>query len=195
MVEHEFKQKVKNSFKNAKEHMEKIEKDLFSQKKDILAIKTKLEEIIRENKDLKEKLNIFLSSTGNNGVKQINKQINKQTTKQLSTINVEEIQEKIEYNFKKLTKQELKTFLSIYQLEEEKKEVSYVDVATSLGITESCTRIYVANLIKKGAPIKKIKINNKKVLLSIRKDFKNLNLKQKLVEIYYKLDPDQTKLA
>ena len=190
-----FEENVKKSFQKAKEHIENLEKQLLTQNKEFLELNRKLELILNENKELKDKITIFTNSTGNNGVKQINKQINKQTIKQLSTLNVDEIKEKIEYNFKKLTKQELKAFLSIYQLEEDNKEVSYIDVANSLGITESCIRIYIANLIKKGAPIIKTKINNKKVSLSIKSDFKDLNLKKKLVDIYYQINPDQTKLV
>ena len=189
-----FEENIKKSFQKAKEHITELEKRILEQNNEFLSLNKKLELILTENKELKDKINDLIISSGNNGVKQINKQINKQAIKQISTLNITEINEKIEENFKKLTKQELKAFLSIYQLEEEKKEVSYIDVANVLGITESCIRIYIANLIKKGAPIIKTKINNKKVLLSIKPDFRSLNLKQKIANIYYHLDPDQKKL-
>ena len=139
-----FEENIKKSFQKAKEHITELEKQILEQKNEFLSLNKKLELILNESKDLKDKITDFISSTGNNGVKQINKQ----AIKQLSTLDITDINEKIEQSFKKLTKQELKAFLSIYQLEEEKKEVSYIDVANVLGITESCIRIYIANLIK-----------------------------------------------
>ena len=48
--------------------------------------------------------------------------------------------------------------------------------------------------MKKNAPLVKQKLNNKRNLLSIRKDFKALNLKQRLINVYYESDPHQTTL-
>jgi len=186
---------LKNSFQKIKEHINKLENDILSQNKEIKALNEKIEEILVINKDLKDKLNDFIISNGNNGVKQINKQINKQTIKQLSTsLSTDFIKNLIEQQFKTLTKQELKTFLTIYQLEEEKGKVSYLDLAISMGLTTSCIRVYVANLLNKGLPVQKIKIKNKEASLSIKEDFRSLNIKDKLVNLYYESDPQQTKL-
>ena len=186
---------LKNSFQKIKEHINKLENDILSQNKEIKALNEKIEEILVINKDLKDKLNDLIISNGNNGVKQINKQINKQTIKQLSTsLSTDFIKNLIEQQFKTLTKQELKTFLTIYQLEEEKGKVSYLDLAISMGLTTSCIRVYVANLLNKGLPVQKIKIKNKEASLSIKEDFRSLNIKDKLVNLYYESDPQQTKL-
>jgi len=186
---------LRNSFTKAKEHINKLENDILSQNKEILELNRKLELILTDNKDLKEKLNDLIISIGNNGVKQINKQINKQMIKQLSTpLNTNLIKNLIEEQFKTITKQELKTFLTIYQIEEEKGQVSYEDLSISMGITTSCIRVYVANLLKRGLPINKIKVKNKNVILSIKEDFRALNIKQKLISLYYESDPNQTKL-
>ena len=186
---------LRNSFTKAKEHINKLENDILSQNKEILELNRKLELILTDNKDLKEKLNDLIISIGNNGVKQINKQINKQMIKQLSTpLNTNLIKNLIEEQFKTITKQELKTFLTIYQIEEDKGRVSYEDLSISMGITTSCIRVYVANLLKRGLPINKIKVKNKNVILSIKEDFRALNIKQKLISLYYESDPNQTKL-
>jgi len=186
---------LRNSFTKAKEHINKLENDILSQNKEILELNRKLELILTDNKDLKEKLNDLIISIGNNGVKQINKQINKQMIKQLSTpLNTNLIKNLIEEQFKTITKQELKTFLTIYQIEEEKGQVSYEDLSISMGITTSCIRVYVANLLKRGLPINKIKVKNKNVILLIKEDFRALNIKQKLISLYYESDPNQTKL-
>ena len=73
---------LRNSFTKAKEHINKLENDILSQNKEILELNRKLELILTDNKDLKEKLNDLIISIGNNGVKQINKQINKQIDQQ-----------------------------------------------------------------------------------------------------------------
>ena len=100
----------------------------------------------------------------------------------------------INKTFKRLSKQELRTFLAVYQQEEEGHEITYFSIAQDLNITESCIRGYIASLLKKQAPIQKIKLNNKKVILRINPDFRQLNLKNKLVSLFYEIDPYQTRL-
>ncbi len=103
------------------------------------------------------------------------------------------VKAKIDRTFLNLSKQELKVFLTIYQLDEEGNlhGVSYPQVAERLSLTEQCIRGYISVLVKKGLPLEKRKINNKRTLFSITKDFRTLNLKQKLIQIYYG-DPYQT---
>ena len=43
-------------------------------------------------------------------------------------------------------------------------------------------------------PIIRKKLNNKRTILTISKDFKSLGLKQKLISLYYESDPKQTTL-
>ena len=80
--------------------------------------------------------------------------------------------------FSKLSKQELKVFLTVYQLDEGNQGASYTELAQKMGLTETCIRAYISSLFKKGLPLVKIKINNKKTLVSIKQDFKGLNLKE-----------------
>lgn len=100
----------------------------------------------------------------------------------------------INSTFKKLSKQELRVFLAVYQQEEENQEVTYSSLALNMNLTESCIRGYIASLIKKKVPLKKVKINNKKVIIIIKREFKELNLKNKLISLYYQTDPYQTRL-
>jgi len=100
----------------------------------------------------------------------------------------------VENLFDNFTKQELLTFLTIYQLEDEINNVSYIDIAKKISLSEGCVRTYISSLIRKGAPIEKNRYNNKLVLLAITKGFRELNLKKQLMAIYYRSDPYQPTL-
>ena len=52
-----------------------------------------------------------------------------------------------------------------------------------------------AIFVYKGLPILKRKINNRTITLTIIQDFKELNLKERLTNIYYHKDPNQTRLS
>lgn len=96
--------------------------------------------------------------------------------------------------FGKLSKQELKAFLTVYQLDEANQGASYQELAQKMGLTETCVRAYISSLFKKGLPLVKMKINNKKTLVSIKPDFKVLNLKERILGLYYEKDPYQTSI-
>lgn len=88
---------------------------------------------------------------------------------------LDKIKKEIKDKFKKLTSQEMVIFSTIYQLEEENPEkTSYKDISQRLSLSESSIRDYVQRLLIKGIPIKKQKINNKLVLLSISPDLKRI---------------------
>ena len=61
-------------------------------------------------------------------------------------------------------------------------------------LSEHCIRGHISSLMKKNVPIIKKRLNNRLNILSIKKDFKSLNLKQKLINIFYDSDPNQTTL-
>lgn len=146
--------------------------------------------------------NIILSS-GNEGVptdRQIYRQTDQQTEKPLispdltnrskasnssvesSIIKAESIinsfnsiKKDIIDKFKSLTQQEMLVFSTIYQFEEkDPNNTTYESIALNLGLSESSIRDYTLKLIKKGIPIKKHKINNRKVLLSISNELKKV---------------------
>lgn len=196
-----FKENVKNSFKKAREHMEDLEKDVNKQNKDISDFKNEINRIFNDLADLKLKITFDSAkiSIGNEGV--LNKQTNKQTVKQTNkhiiidkSGEISKFQTNIEEFFKNLTKQELLSFLTIYQLEEELGQVKFSDVSKHLNLSESCIRGYVKRLLDKGAPLTRTKVNNKLVLLSILQEFRTLDLKKRLTNLYYEADSNQTKL-
>ena len=88
---------------------------------------------------------------------------------------LDNLKKKIRLQFKKITQQEMLVFSTIYQLEEQKSNnISYKEIAIKLGLSESSIRDYVQRMINKGIPIKKNKINNKKLILSISPELKKI---------------------
>ena len=66
-------------------------------------------------------------------------------------------------------------FSTIYQLEEQNPRLSnYKQISIKLGLSESSIRDYVQRMINKGIPIKKQKIDNKKLILSISSELKKI---------------------
>ena len=134
-------------------------------------------------------------STGNKGVP-TDRPTNSQTDQQ--TVKTKEIYEQInEYDeidkakealdsldnikkalrtkFKRLTPQEMLVFSTLYNLEAmQLKEISYKLIANNLNLSESSIRDYTNKLIKKGIPIKKNRLNNKTIVLSISPDLKRI---------------------
>lgn len=95
-----------------------------------------------------------------------------------------------------LPRQELFVFLTLYQLEEDlHRPITYFDLASKLFISEGCVRTYVSSLIKKGLPVLKSKANNRVIILSIHPEFRQLNLKNDLISLYYNTDITQTRLS
>src|SRR3989338_5402554 len=140
------------------------------------------------------------SSIGNEGVptnKQTNKQTNQHTsisseaygkasseTQNTSSISqVEKVSEILEsldsikkdlrLKFKRLTKQEMLIFSTIYSLEES-EEASYTSISKKLSLSESSIRDYTNRLLAKGAPIIKEKLDNKRVLLHISPELRKI---------------------
>ena len=138
-------------------------------------------------------------STGNEGVptdRQTNQQTDQQT--QINEENIEQnlkkanvildsldkIKKEIRQKFKRLTPQEMAVFSSIYQLEETDPEnTTYKQIASNLRLSESSIRDYVLKIIDKGIPIKKYKIDNKKVLLTISPDLKKIATLSTIIQL------------
>jgi len=87
-----------------------------------------------------------------------------------------DIKKDLEDKFKSLTDREFSVFMAVYQLEEQLPDVNYGDVAKMLNITEMTVRGYANNLISKQIPLEKRRLYNRKVILCIPKDFRELNL-------------------
>ncbi|MBD3252380.1 hypothetical protein GF386_01465 [Candidatus Pacearchaeota archaeon] len=88
---------------------------------------------------------------------------------------LDRLRKEIRLKFKRVTPQEMAVFSSIYQIEEQDPDNStYKYLSNSLKLSESSIRDYVQRMINKGIPIKKQKIDNKKILLSISSELKNI---------------------
>jgi predicted transcriptional regulator len=109
----------------------------------------------------------FALSEQNNGITRI-----EEVSKVLDSL--DEIKKELRSQFKKLTPQEMLIFSTIYQLEDQNISVNYGSISSKTNLSESSIRDYVQKLIKKGIPLEKIKENNKKVTLSIPRNFKKI---------------------
>ena len=87
---------------------------------------------------------------------------------------LDNIKKDIRRKFKRITKQEMLVFSTIYGLEEQYREVDYNKIALKLGLSQSSIRDYVQKMINKGIPITKEKLNNKKILLHISPELKKI---------------------
>ena len=88
---------------------------------------------------------------------------------------LDDVKKSLRRQFKQLTDQEFLVFSKIYELSDSNQpEINYTLLATTLNLTESSIRDYIARLIKKNIPIEKHKINNKKVNIIISPNLKKL---------------------
>ncbi len=199
---------IKDAFSRVKAHIATLEQEvkanrdfIIEQNKQLLTLMTQLKDQnsqIRALEDLKPQ-NLLDSSlknedsSGNKGVSLDGYSLPGYSLDGYS-LNIQELQENLPSILSRLSKQEFLTFLTIYQLEEEISKVTYDDVGQNLKITSGCVRTYVSGLIKKGLPVLKSKYNNKVIILSIPPEIRSLNIKKKLVNTFYNLDPTQKKL-
>jgi len=122
------------------------------------------------------------TSTGNEGVKvRFNTNLTNKTDKigNLQKVaelvnSLDDLKKELRSQIKRLTNQEMAVFSSIYQLEEEGFTVDYSLLSQKLNLSESSIRDYVQRSIRKGLPLLKTKLNNKKVLLSIPPNLKKV---------------------
>ncbi len=107
--------------------------------------------------------------------------INRQQTTEIPLF---QLKKELDSMFLKLTDRELSVFLALYTLDNEKKgEVDYFELSQRLNLTESTIRDFISQLIRKGLPIQKERTFNRKVSLSIKNEFKTLNLYEKLLKL------------
>lgn len=190
-----FKKNVQISFKKAKEDIDRLHSKLDN-------LRELLDALIAQNSSFKEEepekppeipeipinsppLEEKKVSKGNEGVYSFIHSFNSHSTV---------IHSDTKLFLSKLTKQEILTFLTLFQLEEEQPTVTYTDLARKLNLSEGCIRTYISALIKKGAPVLKQHYNNKLVILLIPKEFRELRPKQLIIDYYYRNDPAQKKL-
>ncbi len=188
---------LKEAFRKIKEDMIFLHKEILILKQEIAGIKrtpniqtkeafsqTQINSIQTDEypSEAQKSQNLALS-TGNKGV-QTDRQTNRQTDRQeeisrleqVSKIleSLDEVKKELRAKFKRLTKQEMLVFETIYLLEEKGLLVDYSLIAQKLSLSESVIRDYIKNLTRKGIPLKKIKENNKKIILSIASELKKV---------------------
>ncbi|MCX6748547.1 MAG: HTH domain-containing protein [Candidatus Pacearchaeota archaeon] len=88
--------------------------------------------------------------------------------------NLDNLKKELRIKFKAITPQELAVFSLIYQLDDEKQEVDYKLLATKLNLSESSIRDYILKIQKKGIPILKEKLNNKRIILHISQELRRI---------------------
>jgi len=133
-------------------------------------------------------------STGNRGVptdRQTNQQTDTHTIQHITTQektgeidhlekaaeilnSLDALKKDIRIKFKRLTEKEMQVFSLLYSLEQQGEIVDYPLLSSKLNLSESSIRDYIGRIIKKGIPIIKEKINNKKILLHISPDLKKI---------------------
>ncbi len=81
---------------------------------------------------------------------------------------LDDIKKDIRKTFKQLTNQEMMVFSTLYTYNEQRiEEITYKMIANTLKLSESSIRDYINRLIKKGIPIEKRRLNNKKIILNV----------------------------
>jgi len=199
---------LKEAFRRVKEHMGRLENEIKSNREFIINQNEQILTFVNQIKTQNSKIRALEAvkqlnkpdlplenevSNGNKGVSLDGYSLPGYSLPGYS-LNIQELQENIPLILSRLSKQEFLTFLTIYQLEEENSKVTYDNVGGKLGITPGCVRTYVSGLIKKGLPIIKSKYNNRIIILSIPPEIRSLNIKKKLVNTFYSLDPSQKRL-
>jgi predicted transcriptional regulator len=165
-----------------KKEIELLRQELSSVKELISGLSNTIATSKQENptNDSKDTPRAPLFSTGNEGVP-TDQQTDAEATQQ--TISkaghdvfsmVENLKSDLKVKFRNLTKQEFKVFSAVYILEEEQGNVDYRNLAKYLNLTESSMRDYIMKLQKKGIPVVKTKVANKKVLLNIRQELRQI---------------------
>jgi len=97
---------------------------------------------------------------------------------------LDRLKKEIRLKFKRITPQEMVVFSTIYQLEEQDpKNTSYKQLSVILKLSESSVRDYVQRMINKGIPIKKHKIANKKIILSISSELKKIATLSTIIQL------------
>ncbi len=198
-----FEDKVKQSFNKVKE-------DISNLSDRISAIESKLNQILAKfdkrdtNSDkfegfepISSKIQVEKdeSSIGNKGVYSFIHSTDIHSFNNHS-IDIQSLKKNLEEKINNLTNQEFLVFLTIYQLEEDlRRNVTYGDLSSKLGLSPGCIRSYISSIIQKGLPLLKKKINNRTITLTIHQDFKELNLKENLTNLYYHKDQNQTRLS
>lgn len=106
-----------------------------------------------------------------------------------------QIKQQLSQKFENLRKKELAVYLTIYQLEDDlAKDITHAELSKELNITEDAIRGYISRILQRGIPLTRKKVNNRITVLSIPTEIRDLNLKKRLLDLYYTQDPTQRTL-
>jgi len=84
------------------------------------------------------------------------------------------IKKELRLKIKQLTKQEMLVLSTIYQFEDQGKTIDYSTLSQILNLSESSIRDYITRIINKKIPIIKKKVNNKRIILHISPNLRQL---------------------
>ena len=162
-------------------------------KKDILDIKNEIEQIKRLLLKKEEKITDNKNnSIGNNGVVVMPLlsryydvvMSNKESNQKIEVKDLKILNNEIKNFIVSLTDKEFLIFLSIYQMEDElNRPVTYEDISKKMKISLFSLRNRIGGLIFKGAPINKEKLHNYKAMFSIKQEFRDLKIIDKLLDL------------
>jgi len=93
------------------------------------------------------------------------------------------LKQEIKDKFNSLTDQEFLVFSTLYQTELEGQQPNYNLLAQKLNVTESTIRDYISRIIRKGVPVEKKKLNNKRIVISISESLKKIATLPSLIQL------------
>jgi len=130
----------------------------------------------RQTDQQTDKLRLNRTFNQDNPLDNSSKQLNNNTLDNASQIlaSLDSIKKELRQKIKRLTNQEMHVFSIIYQLEQQGVLVDYRLLASNLHLTESSIRDYIKRLTDKGIPLRKEKLNNKQILVSVSDDLKKI---------------------
>ena len=193
---------VKKAFAKVKEDMNLLKEEINSNKMAVLEqnkaledIKSSLGLILKQNQENKDNNTIFNISSGNKGVVD-DRQLSMVNSRRSSTMVVDDqrftntdeemknLNQTLTFRFKSLTDREFSIFFTIYELEQELGgDVTYIDLANRLNLTESSVKTHVNRILSKQIPIQKERFFNRKSSLSIKKGFKDPKMLTELIKL------------
>ena len=196
--ESDFKERIKNSFLKAKEDINSLKNEI-KELKEIILRKEEENSLLRKKELDKMAENLYRGlldknieevSSGNEGVA-TNKQTNKHATLTQQITDIEVLKEK----YRAITKQKLRVYLAIYNIEDEKKPATYRTLSKYLKLSEEAVRVYIFKMLAMDVPLEKHRVNNKLIVFKIPQYVRSLNLKQFLEDLYYGIDDAQGRLT
>ena len=186
--------RVKEDIDFLKEESKKNKSAIFEQKELLKALNDKIDKLLEVKVEKKEESPFFEISSGNKGVDNNRQQSTMDDGQWQTTIqeekqekevkkSVETINEILKSRFDSLTDREFATYVTIYDLEKEKIDVTYADIALRLKISESSVRSHIAHLLTKKVPLARERYFNGRSLVYIKKGFKDPEMLSKLIKM------------